>query len=72
MADLNKLEEQYKEWADNQDVLPSASVWDRIEASLDAKQKKKGLILPFNSKSFAAIAAVFVGIMTIGIGFSAL
>jgi hypothetical protein len=69
MADLNKLEEQYKEWADNQYVLPSASVWDRIEASLDAKQKKKGLILPFNSKSFAAIAAVFVGIMTIGIGF---
>ena len=41
MADLNKLEEQYKEWADNQYVLPSASVWDRIEASLDAKQKKK-------------------------------
>ena len=69
MADLNKLEEHYKEWADNQYVLPSAGVWDRIEASLDAKQKKKGLILPFSRKSYAAIAAAFVGIMTIGIGF---
>ena len=41
MGDLDNFEKEYRRRAEKQVVIPSAELWERIEASLNSAGKKK-------------------------------
>lgn len=66
MGDLDNFEKEYRRRVEKQVVIPSTELWERIEASLNSAEKKK--IAFWNRRtSMAATAAMFAGLISLGI-----
>lgn len=66
MGDLDNFEKEYRRRAEKQVVIPSAELWERIEASLNSAGKKK-IAFWNRHTSMAATAAMFAGLISLGI-----
>ncbi len=59
MADLNYFESEYKKESARQSVAPPTDMWEKIEATLDAKSNKKPFIWYWAAAAAAGVALLF-------------